>query len=300
MCRRFGFLALLLMPSGLRADETHAILLRELGVGDSVRVEKVEKTTGATKVTDPQGKVLINHDDETTTRLVYDETVLEQKGGARPTRLRRKYEEAKTTSRGKTENLPFAGKTVLIEKKGGGYVFRIEGGKELKGEDAKLLEQEFNSESDPAAFEKMLLPDKPVALAAPWKLNLGPLVKEFERSSRLQADADKSTGTGTLSRVYEKEGHKHGRINVAVDMPLKVLGEGKQRLEVQAGSKASFEGLLDVCIDGKLQSGTVKATFRLNATADVGVPDGGKGKMTVRIEAVTEETRKELPKSPNP
>jgi hypothetical protein len=296
MCYGFGLLAVLLVPGGLVAEETHAILLRELGVGESVRVEKTEKTTGATKVTDRQGKVLVNHEDETTTRLVYDETVLEQKGNARPSRLRRKYEEAKTTSRGKTEDLPFAGKTVLIEKKGGSYVFRIEDGKELKGEDAKLLEQEFNNESDPAAFEKMLLPDRPVAPATPWKLNMGPLVKEFERSSRLQADPDKSTGTGTLAKVYEKEGRKHGYINVAVDMPLKVLGEGKQRLEVQAGSKASFEGLLDVCIDGKRQSGTVKATFRLNAAADVAMPDGAKGKMTIRIEAVTEETRKELPK----
>jgi hypothetical protein len=278
---RPAFLALLLVSASASAQDSYTIQLHEPGPGECARVEKTEKTSGATRLVDGQGKVVVNHQEDTVTRVVYEETVLEKNGDARPSRLRRRYEKAETATGGRSHDLVYAGKTVLIEKKDGKYRFTLDN-EALKPEDAKLLEQEFNGDTDPAAFERLLLPGKPVAV--------------FERGSKVEAVAAKATGAGTLEKVYEKGGHRFGKLTIDVQMPLKALGEGKQRVDVQAGSKASFDVLMDVCIDGQHQGGAVRGTFKLNADAAVTLPEGGAGKLTVRVEAVTEETRKELPR----
>jgi hypothetical protein len=292
---RPAFLALLLVSASASAQDSYTIQLHEPGPGECARVEKTEKTSGATRLVDGQGKVVVNHQEDTVTRVVYEETVLEKNGDARPSRLRRRYEKAETATGGRSHDLVYAGKTVLIEKKDGKYRFTLDN-EALKPEDAKLLEQEFNGDTDPAAFERLLLPGKPVAVGKAWQVNLGPLLKEFERGSKVEAVAAKATGAGTLEKVYEKGGHRFGKLTIDVQMPLKALGEGKQRVDVQAGSKASFDVLMDVCIDGQHQGGAVRGTFKLNADAAVTLPEGGAGKLTVRVEAVTEETRKELPR----
>jgi hypothetical protein len=157
-----------LLAGSVRAgdQQTYTIKLKKPGEGTVERVETTEATDTKIKVTDAKGNVVEDKDQKSGYRYVYTLTVLEKKAGAKkPTRLKRKYDKAREIAGGKTTTLPYEGKTVLIEKKEDKYTFRIEGGEELTGKDAKYLDSEFNKkgQSDDA-MQRVMLPKKAVKL----------------------------------------------------------------------------------------------------------------------------------------
>src|SRR5439155_714677 len=135
-----------------------------------------------TTVKDPAGNTLDDRAQKTSEVNRYREEVLEKEPGRRATRLRRQYEKAQARTDDQAETLPYQGKTVLIEKKGDKYRFRIEGGAELTGKDARFLDKEFNAKGrteDESQLEKLFLPDKAVPVGASWKLDLERIAKEI-------------------------------------------------------------------------------------------------------------------------
>src|SRR5262249_52032126 len=154
-------------PSG---DVEYTIQFKDVtgiagGQGDVTHITQSITSQLISKTTDATGKVLKEEyprpDGET---FVYTQTILEKPDKSKPpTRVRRQYERSEKKSGGKTTQLEFQGKTVLIEKKDGKWRFQFEGGSELALEDAMIVYRDFHDdETVPEDQIKRLLPKKPV------------------------------------------------------------------------------------------------------------------------------------------
>jgi hypothetical protein len=297
-------LGFVLASAAARADETYAIKFKEPGKGDVTQVDSTDKSDSHNQLldsagkllTDPNGKASLDSAETVEKVAAYRETVLEKEPGKlQPTRLERHYDRAQVKTGGKTRDLPYQGKTVLIEKKDGKYHFRVKDGAELEGDDAAQLDEEFNKGSD-EEFLKAFLPGKAVAVNDSWKIDMGPLVTAYARANKLDIDADKAEGKGKLVKVYEKDGARFGVLEVHLELPLKGMGEGNKKLPLQAGSKWTMDVSADGCIDGSRLDGTRKSLSKIDATAAVPLPDGTKAKLAILSTGNSQETSKEAKK----
>ncbi len=297
MIRSLGLvtvLALLAGPARGQDGEAHTIKVKKAATGETIRVEKRDQGVESTKVVDLNGNVLKEEDKKTTKVYVYRETVLERVGAKRPTRLKRQYEKAEVTTNGAATALPYQGKTVLIEKTGGKYTFRIEGGDELTGDDAKQLNKEFNkSKLDDAAMEKLLLPHKAVKVGETWKLDTAAINKALEGEGGLGLHPEKTVGTGKLTRAYKKGGHQFGVIAVHLDLAPKSFGEGGKSLEAEPGAKVVLEFVLDVCIDGSSAAGAATSTATISA--EMLFPDRNQPKFRITFSGKENSKHKDTP-----
>jgi hypothetical protein len=298
-------LGLVLASAGARAAETYTIKIKEAAKGDVVQVDATDKTDSQTRLVDAAGKLLLNpkgkpaldeaHKMEKVS--VYRDTVLEKEPGKpRATRLERHYDKAQLTTDGEAHDLPYQGKTVLIEKKDGKYHFRIKDGEELKDDDAQQLNEEFNRGGAEEFDLKGFLPGKPVAVDDVWKLDVAALVAGFARSSKMQLDADKAEGAGKLVKVYDKDGARFGVMELHLEIPMKEIGEGKGKLTLKAGSKWTMDITLDTCIDGSRLDGTRKSLSKIDASGTVSLQGGTEIKQTLTVSGDSQETSKEVKK----
>jgi hypothetical protein len=252
------------------AEDAYTIKIKKPAKGDVVKVENVENgdnqsvvTVGAKELSKEKGKEGKNE--------VYVETVLEKAEKAdKPTSMKRKYEKARVTKKDKEETRVYEGKTVLIEKKGDKYRFQIEDGKELTGMDAEALDNEFNSKkngpSEEEIFEKILLPGKPVKVGDTWKIDTTEMFKAMTK----EAAAKDAKASGKLLEVYEKNGHKFGKMDIEIETPITDFGGDK--MKVAKGSKLKMTLHIDACIDGSSRDGAVKAEMFMDieGTFDAG------------------------------
>jgi hypothetical protein len=305
MIRKIGLLAamVLLVKGGLQAqDHTYTIKVKEAGKGETVLVELTEAFTNATKIVDGGDKALLDRADKGAVTATYKETILEQEGKKRPTKLRREYDKAQVQAGGKTVDLPYHGKAVLIEKqKDNRYHFRIENGNELAGPDSEALEREFNTGGvgdDKFDLEKHLLPKAPVRLNDTWKIDMEALAKDFTSNTSMEVDLAKASGTGQLKKVFDKDGKSFGELHILVNMPLKSVpgGPGMPKVPLKDGSKASIDVTLNLCIDGTSLAGTLKGMMKMNMQGSVPLPNGGMGSMTAASEFDNTVTKKEVKK----
>jgi hypothetical protein len=293
---RFVALAALFMSAGwLRAGNTYAIQRDDVGQGDVFQVRVTEAITISTKVCDSRGKALLDNKQATVQTCSFRETVLKCDGNC-PTRLERVYDHAQVTTDGKTRDLPYKGKTVLIEKKEGRYSFMMEG-KELSSEEAELLVKEFVVGADGKAdLERAVVPKNPVQINESWKMDLAPFVVDTAKGGQLDLDADKVAGTATLLDTYKKEGQQFARIKVGLTLPIKSLGKGVLSVQTQAGSAALVDMDLDGCIDGSSKTATIKRITKVEAKSSMSLPDGSKVPMAVSVQYNVEETRQDVTK----
>lgn len=288
-------LGLLLLP-GVPAAETYTIRIKQPAPGDTFRADNTERSDTQSKVTDANGKALVEKAEKSTRVAVFTETVVEKpQGKARPTKLMRHYDKAQVTVGDKTEDLPYQGKTVVIEKKDGRYHFTVEGGGALTGKDARVLDNEFNrgGDFDP---QRALLPAKPVAVDQEWKPDLKTIAEEFGKTMSMRFDADKTEGSGKLVRVYDKDGARYGTLKFHLELPIQQIGEGDNKIVTQAGSAWTLDVTLDGCIDGSRFDGSRKVRFDFKATGPVSLGKGQEGKVSVSGAGGAEETEKETKK----
>jgi hypothetical protein len=251
------FLAVLavsaLTLAGLRADESITLKVKKPAKGDVVKETKT--TTETVKVT----VMGTDQNQEAVTKLVYTEEVLEKPAGAkRPTKLKRVYETAEIAKQGEKEDLGLVGKTVLVEKSGDGYKVTVDG-QEPAVVAAVVLKKEFRKEKE--VTDEHFLPKTPVKVGDTWKIDMAPLAKDA--AGELEMDADKSSGTAKLTKVYDKGGHKFGIVEVTLDLAVNKIGEeGGQSIELKAGSKLTATAVMDFCIDGTAGGGTSKMTVK--------------------------------------
>jgi hypothetical protein len=280
------FLAVLVVGTlafaNARADDPITLKLKKPGKGDVVKETKT--TTETVKVT----VMGTDQNQEAVTKLVYTEEVLEKPAGAkRPTKLKRVYETAEITKQGTTDDLGLVGKTVLVEKAGDSYKVTVDG-LEPSVAAAVVLKKEFRKEKE--VTDEHFLPKTPVKVGDTWKIDMAPLAKDA--AGELEMDADKSSGTGKLTKLYDKGGHKFGTIEVTLDLAVSKIGEaGGQSVELAAGSKLTATAILDFCIDGTAVGGAAKMTVKGEFTGTtMGV------ELKFDLTSVTEGTAEEVKK----
>jgi hypothetical protein len=283
---------LLLTVGAGRGQDAYPIKVRDAGVGDTTLVQKTETTHGRTVVTDASGWAVVNGEQISTEVTVYRETVLAKDGAAPPTRLRRQYEKAQVQAPGRVADLPCAGKTVLIEKADGQYHFRFENGRELTAAEATALDREFNrAGNNPLDLEKLLLPRSAVRPHEAWGVDMATFVKEFGGDGEMEIEKEKATGNGVLNKVYQKDGRQFGDLSYQMDLPLKAMGRGRDRVELDSGSKIVFQAGMDLCIDGTAESAALNGVMKLSATGRVPLPDGKPGKAVITLEVQSQEVQ---------
>jgi hypothetical protein len=275
---------LLAGPARAGDQQTYTIKIKKPAQGTVTRVDKAESGTQKVKAVDNDGNVLQEKDEKTGDRYLYTQTILEKPAGKKATRLKRQYEKATVTEEGEQRKLPYEGKTVLIEKKGDKYIFRIEGGEELTGDDAKHLDKEFNKKEaiSDEELEKLLLPGKAVRLNEEWKIPAAQLARGFAGEG-LEIDAAKSTATGKLTRAYKKDGRQFGVLVYQLKLAVKsTTAEGK-KVQFQPESRAEVEVRADACIDGSSATGKATITTSSNMLALLPSPDQPKARVTVTV-----------------
>jgi len=284
--------ALFLSAGQLRAQDTYPIKFKGETEGDVGQVDRTETTIVTTKVVDGAGKALVDQKKTVVDTSSFIETVKKCEKGKTATLVERKYDKAIMTTDGEKKELPYQGKTVVIEKKGGKYTFSVDG-KALAGDDAASLSKEFKDTADDKFdFVKALQPKDAVKVNGSWKLDMEPYLKDIRKDGNVEVDADKCKGTCTLMKAYKKDGMQFGEVKVEMTYPVKSLGSGAMKLVGQEGSVATLDLTLDVCIDGTAQTGTSKANMKLDLKSS---PDG-MVKINVSMQNKVEEIRKDLSK----
>jgi hypothetical protein len=298
---------LLMAAAPARIEDAYTIKIKKNGKGDVITQDKKETETSTFKLEGPDGKLLKNEKKEQTTTLAYKETIVEKEPGKRATKLRRAYTKAalKTIEGDRTTEttLPYQGKTVFIEKKDGKYHFKIEGGEELTGEDAELLNKSFNKgddDSDEEDLEKALFPKKPIRVDESWTLDPAPLLKSFEKGSKSPFPLDKAkvSGTGKLLKAYKKDGSQFGVLDLGITLPIKgqfPLGKN-QTAAIQDGSKMKMRIEVDTCIDGTLSDGDGTMSMDIDFTAVFKGPDGKEYKIMINGTHKEKSVEKDLSK----
>ena len=271
--RRLTALALLAGLTAVPAlgqDRTYDIKLKKESEGDRVEVAETDAGTMAFKL-ELMG-VEKAEEEKKTLKSAYTEEVVEKPEGARkPTKLKRTYTVAERVKDGEAEKLPYHGKTVVIEKKGGGYVFTVDG-KELAEEDAEELAEEFDPDKDIPLENEDFLPGKPVKLNETWTVDAAKIAMAFDAAGPLALRPEKTRITGKLTKVYEKGGKTFGVIELDLTLAVKELKVDGQELAMKPGSTIKAKFTLDVCIDGTSHTGTEKGTMTFDLNGEI--PNG--------------------------
>ncbi len=306
MLRTIGLLGLFASLSAaapVRVQDVYDIKLKKSGKGESFTQRRHETESSTFKLEDSAGSQLLEKKVTKTIEDEFKETVLEKERGKRASKLRREYRKAVSKSDGKEVRLPYDGKTLLIEKKNDKYHFTIEGGEELKGEDAASFDNSFNNsgltDSERDAFEKAFLPKKPVKLNETWNFDPTEVVKAFEKGMTLSLPVvkNKIKAECKLLRVYKKDGRQFGAFDIDLDLPLKgKFAMGKEMdATVQEGSKMHFLAKFDGCIDGSSSDGVMEGTMEIDLEATYKTSDQ-EIKLTLRASHKEKQDETDLSK----
>lgn len=243
---------LLLLPA-VAADEAITVKLKRPAKGEAVTDSRTEEVDVAQSVDGTAAPTV-----EVRTKQEYTDTVLEGDGKGKPTKLERAYKTMDQTAGEKVDH-GLAGKTVLVEKGKGKFTFSI-GGKPVSESAAKLLDHEFNQETD---TEELMMPTKPVKVGDTWDVPAKAVDKMF--GDEFVIDAKKVKATGKLVKVYDKNKAKYGVIEYTIELPVASIGG---QIEATAGSLLKVTMSMDGCLDGSVYEsattgkldGEVKAT----------------------------------------
>lgn len=240
--------------------QEYAIKLAKPGPGDQFQVKVDNATETDFKLLDAGGQAVMEKKETKGHTLIFRETGVERgAAGGDLVKLKRSYKKAQRTIDGDRRTLPFQGETVLIEKKGDAFIFQIEGGETVEGDDAKELHEEFNKGAVGKLFE-LFLPKKTVKVNEAWKFDVGLLVKEFTKDGKIEIDPAKSTGSGKLLKAYQKNGKQFGVLELTVTMAVTHLINDGNKTPTKQG-KIVIKLETDGAIDGSLDQSQMKATF---------------------------------------
>jgi hypothetical protein len=261
----WAFLAALALTAGARADDTYTIKLKHgPDVGKSVTITDTDTKTQSNKVSDSDGKV-IDDGKKRTEKLdeVYTETVL-ARGDKDATKYKRAYEKATRTRDGKAEARSYEGRTVLFEKKGDKFTVTAEGDKPLSKEDLEELTRKANDVD--TSRDEIFLPGKAVKVGDTWKVEGKDLVKTLGKGGNL--DPEHSSAEGKLVKVYKKDNHQFG----VIEMTLKLAPAATPGIKYEKTPVVEMKVTLDAAIDGSTTAGVMSMTGSMAAkgTAEAG------------------------------
>lgn len=305
MPRKFGLLVVvgLIVAAAPLPNDNYPIKIKKSAQGDVIRLDREETDDSSFKREEPDGKVS-NERKERTVLQSYKETIVAKEEGKRAVKLRREYTKAIVKTGDKETVLACQGKTVLIEKKDGKYHFAFEDGKELTGNDAELLNREFNKggdDGDDADMEKAFLPAKPVKAGEPWKIEPAVITKAFEKgaSQPLPMDKENVKGEGKLVRAYKDGDRQYADIDIDINIPLKgefSLGRG-QTAPIGSGSRMVMQvRYKKICIDGATGNRVTDMSFDMNLDTTFKGLDGKEYKFSITNKHTLKNKREELSK----
>ncbi len=267
---------LLAAGSAGAAEESYTIKFYKSKKGDKSEYESSGTTKNTVSLTGTAKDI-----DENTVeskKETYREEILEKKAGdKRATKLTRDYSVSEKTAKGATTKNAYAGKSVLIEKKGDLYGFSI-AGKSLTKEEAPKLFESFNKSDDDFQNEDFL-PKDPVKVGETWKVSAEMMAKFFKKDDGgwLKTDPTQSSITGKLIKAYKKDGAQFGVLELTITVGMSEITLGKSAVKANAGSKMIMKSTTDTCIDGTVGFEASKLSLVMDLAAEI--PSGGKFKM---------------------
>jgi hypothetical protein len=253
---------LAIVPAVASAQESYTIKVKRSSKGTLEKIQSTETNVEKTKVTDNQGNVVEDKNNTTVTAMTLKQATLERPDvDKHPTSLKNTYEKVQITLNGMAQSVPYEGKSVLIDKKGDKFAFRLEGGADLVGNDAEWLNQEFNSPGDDGStVDRLMFPTKAVKVGETWRIPLDEIAKGFAKRS-LILDTDKCTATGKLVKVFMKDGHQFGEITFSLNLPVKSIKTDNGDIAIKGAAAVKMELNGTGCIDGSLTDSLSKMSM---------------------------------------
>ncbi len=286
-------LATAIVVPAFAQDAKYELKLKKEAQGDRVSV-KSDETSDIHVLIDLMGQEVKNDEKSKEKKAYIEEILVHPAGAKKSTKLSRTYTAAEKTKGGTTKKQVYAGKTVVIEKKGEKkgekYKFSIDG-EEIAEDDAEELEKEFNKKEEFPLENEDLLPGKPVKLGESWTVDSAKIVKSFEEDGPFVLDVQATKVTGKLLKVYAKDGKQYGTIELSLHLAVKELKLDGNPSKMKDGSKISGTMVLDICIDGTSNSGTEKSTLKFDLSGEI-----PNGKIAITGDVVSAKSGDEAPK----
>jgi hypothetical protein len=244
-----------LAPCALVADESYTIKIkRNPAVGKSVTVRDSIRSINRTKITAPDGKVLLDGKASKDVREEeYTETTLEG-GKPAPRQFKRFYRKA-SIDRGKGPVAePREGKVVVFELKDGKYQVSLEGKGELpKVELARLAREAEGRLSDD--LNTVALPGRAVKVGETWDVP----ARKLTFPTFFGIDPTRSKAEGRLIKVYRKDGHPWGTLQVKASLVLNKFDQ----VQFDPPGSMTIEATFDAPIDGSGPRGRAQSKFTI-------------------------------------
>lgn len=218
-------------------------------VGKTVSVKSSGTTQNRFAIALDQ-KVLKEEKSTDVEQVEYTETVLEA-GPKRPKKFERHYTKALKGKKDAAKERSYEGKTILFEREDDKYVVKAKD-KGVSEKDLAELAQQVNRKGDEKI--NLLLPKKAVEVDQPWQVEKKGLIALLGKEMEKIANIDKATATGKLVKVYTKDKHQWGVIELMIRMPMTQLGP----LPLKKAIPMTAKFTLDLPIDGSSTEGTMK------------------------------------------
>ena len=292
--RSVAVLCWFLVASGaVRAQEAVVIKLKARGAGDAIIIKKSDSVTIKLKIEDAKGKVLHDQNETKTVISEFKETVIQRPVKKLPTKLERDYVKMQTTIADKSEISALQGKTVVIEKKDGKYTFAFKEGGAISGPALAALLKDFGKKDDSSVgLNQLMLPKAAVKPGDIWKLDMNAVFKELIKGDGdMDVDSAKGVGTGKLLKSYQNAGRQFGEMQFMFEAPLKSMGKEAQQMRFNAGAKMAMNMVLNTCIDGSTEEGSIRITTNLGGTASLASLPGSV--VTLSVAGVIQGTQEE-------
>jgi hypothetical protein len=282
-------LAVALSPLAASAQE-YAVKVKFPGLGDKSRVKATSDFEVNFKLLDDGGNAVIDAKETKVKKFVFTDVGLERAAtGEELVRVKRQYEHAERKVKDVRETLPFQGKTVNIAKKDGRFEFQIEGDERIEGKDAEELNEEFNKGGLRKLVNDHFLPRKLVKVNEKWSFDVAPLSKAFMGDGKIAIDENKSTGSGKLTKVYQKNGKQYGVIALTLDFPvIQFVGDDGTKYDTK-NSKITVSMEADCCIDGSLDEAVFKGGFSGMVRAEGVNVNGMNLNLVITLRATSED-----------
>lgn len=185
------------------------------------------------------------------------------------------------------------GREIVIEKRNGFYDFRPADNGGLDPGARLFLDKRYQDYFESFNVQDFL-PGKPVRLYSSWDLPVKRLVKALGEAAMVPFDEGKSKGSGKLTRVWDKDGRKYGRIELTAEIVMKSPEKG---IELKEG-KVQLGWVVELCIDGSKHD--VSATATVDSSIEFTSPKEGSGKVKVKGTMTITEVEEKIGKAAHP
>jgi hypothetical protein len=271
-------------------QQAHTIRLKRVGQGETTHHEDTLTTEVRTRQVDTGGQVLADHRDHSVRSTVYEETVLKQDQGTGQIRqLRRVCSKARLEVNGMESYLPYHGKAFVVERGPDRCEIRFEG-EAPSAEFVRQLEEGFHAKKEASPLNAML-PINAVQAGQSWAFDPRPLLTAWPKPAQVRLDLAKATGTGKLTRTYQKGERLFGVLEFRVEAPVVGVAFGTREAAPRVGARLAVAVDVEACIDGSASTFNLRMTDELTVKVDLPGPQGKKIEGTISEQHFRTESR---------